>query len=67
MDEATKRIAGALEIAFKYGQVGGEQCKAWVIDHMVRALTGEQYEEWLYAYKYGDPEGTYEWNEGVAP
>lgn len=34
-----ERIAKALEIA-RYGNIGGAHHKAWVIDQMVRALTG---------------------------
>lgn len=34
------RIAKALDIAVKYGGIDGNHHKAWVIDRMVRALTG---------------------------
>ncbi len=35
-----QRIESALEIAVKYGGIDGEHHKTWVIDQMVRALTG---------------------------
>jgi hypothetical protein len=58
----------ALEIALSYGQIDGSHHKAWVIDQIVRALTGSKYEEVIKANKVGEdgPE-TYDWDEGVAP
>lgn len=34
------RIKKALEIGKQYGQINGEDHKTWVIDQMIRALTG---------------------------
>lgn len=34
------RITRALNYAVAYGQIAGEHHKTWVIDQMVRALTG---------------------------
>ena len=34
------RIKKALNFAVKYGGIAGDHHKAWVIDQMVRALTG---------------------------
>lgn len=34
------RIEKALELAIQYGRIDGDHHKAWVIDQMVRALTG---------------------------
>lgn len=36
----SSRIAKALDIANCYGGIDGEHHKTWVIDQMVRALTG---------------------------
>lgn len=36
----SERIDQALAIAAQYGGIDGEHHKAWVIDQMVRALTG---------------------------
>lgn len=38
--EATDQIGKALEIAMSYGGIDGAHHKTWVIDQMVRALTG---------------------------
>lgn len=63
-----KRIDGALEIALRYGGIDGDHHRAWTIDQMVRALTGDDYAHWVAASKSGEdgPE-TYDWNEGIAP
>ena len=40
----------------------------WVIDQMVRALTGDGYEAWVKLQKDGeDGPNTYDWDEGIAP
>ncbi len=58
----------ALDIAEQYGQTDGAHHKAWVIDQMVLALTGNDYADWVAAYRYGeDGRETYSWDEGVAP
>jgi hypothetical protein len=58
----------ALDIAEQYGQTDGAHHKAWVIDQMVLALTGNDYGDWVAAYCYGeDGADTYSWDEGVAP
>jgi hypothetical protein len=40
MTTDAERITTALEIARRYGATDGDHHKAWVIDQMVRALTG---------------------------
>jgi len=58
----------ALGIASRYAQIGGHHHKAWVIDQMVRALTGDAYDEWVRQYKAdGDDPNAYTWWEGIAP
>lgn len=62
------RIALALETALSYGQIDGDHHKMWVIDQMVRALTGDKYHEVIDQANFGEngPD-TYEWDEGIAP
>lgn len=58
----------ALEMARRYGGNDGGHHKAWVIDQMVRALTGDRYAAWVAAAKAGnDGPETYDWEEGIAP
>ncbi len=58
------KIEKALNLAFELGQVDGAHHKAWVIDQMVRALTGDDYERWVSDYCEN---GEYEWDRGVGP
>jgi hypothetical protein len=66
--EATTPVGRALELAHRYGQIDGGHHKAWVIDQMVRALTGDGYAEWIAKSKAGDDgPNTYGWDEGICP
>jgi hypothetical protein len=58
-----------LELAFQYSQIDGAHHKNWVIDQMVRKLTGENYEQFVDYYAAEDDDGNpeYEWDEGIAP
>ena len=40
MTQAERRAREALDIANAYGSIDGDHHKTWVIDQMVRALTG---------------------------
>lgn len=61
-------VEKALEIALRYGGIDGAHHKMWVIDQMVRALTGENYERWVREACDGeDGPNTYTWDEGIAP
>lgn len=63
-----KRIQAALDVAHRFGGIDGEHHKEWVIDQMVRALTGDSYLEWVRIQKAGDDgPDTYAWSEGIAP
>lgn len=68
MSTQSERIEAALDVAVQYGGIDGEHHKEWVIDQMVRALTGDSYESFVANAKNGeDGPDTYEWSEGVAP
>lgn len=60
---AMAAIGRAIEIAEADARVDGAHHKAWVIDQMVRALVGVDYEHWLAAY---EADGA-TWDPGVAP
>lgn len=63
-----QRIDAALMVALEYGGVDGAHHKDWVIDQMVRVLTGDGYEKWVEEAKNGsDGPDTYGWEEGVPP
>ncbi len=63
-----KEIAAALDLIVQYGGIDGGHHKQWVLDQVVRALTGDKYEEWLKNYENGeDGPKTYSWDIGIAP
>ena len=64
MNEA-ERIKEAVDLGIRYGQIEGDHHRAWVIDQMLRALLGDEYEQTI---RKSDPHGEYgEWYEGIAP
>ena len=67
-DSLVDRIARALRVADDYALDDGAHHKMWVIDQMVRELTGDKYDQWVRDYQNGeDGPDTYEWDEGIAP
>lgn len=66
---AEQKIEKALDIAFQYSQIDGAHHKAWSIDQMVRALTGDNYNQWVKDYEYNedDPDDGWEWDTGISP
>ena len=66
--DAEKRINRALNVVFLYGTIDGDHHKTWVIDQMVRALTGDDYAAWVVQREAGeDGPQSYEWETGIAP
>ena len=63
-----EQIDAALNIAWRFGGIDGAHHKEWVIDQMVRALTGENYARWIADACAGEdgPE-SYSWSEGIPP
>jgi hypothetical protein len=62
------KINQAINLAVKYGGVDGAHHKAWVIDQIVRTLTGDNYDEIVKKARAGeDGPDTYSWHCGVAP
>jgi len=63
-----ERVQLALQMVAADGQVDGDHHKAWVIDQVVRTLTGDGYNEWVRVYCDGeDGPATYSWDVGIAP
>lgn len=62
------RITQAVDLAVKYGGIDGAHHKDWVIDQIVRKLSGKQYTQVVRKACDG-PDGpdTYSWETGVAP
>lgn len=61
-------IDKALDVIHRYGGIDGDHHKTWVIDQVVRALTGDGYEQWVIEQRGGEdgPE-TYSWDVGIPP
>lgn len=55
-------VAEALQIAWDQAGYDGVHHKEYVIDQMVRALLGSQYDEWVRRYEGDD----YTWPTGIA-
>lgn len=66
--ERIEATENALACIASYGGIDGDHHKAWVIDQVTRALTGDGYEAFVADAKSGEdgPE-TYDWNVGIAP
>jgi hypothetical protein len=63
-----KKINKAIELAIRYGGIDGDHHKAWVIDQMVRELTGDDYDKIVAGACHGiDGPATYDWSVGIAP
>jgi hypothetical protein len=58
----------ALEVAQRHGGTDGDHHKAWVIDQMVRALTGDGYDQFVTdTCAGGEGPDSYFWGVGIAP
>lgn len=62
-----QQIEDALNIAAQFGGIEGSHHKQWIIDQMVRKLTGDRYEEWVKTWKSEPGYEDSEWDEGIAP
>lgn len=66
--ECRARILSALDLAVRYGGNDGAMHKDWVIDQMVRLLSGLDYDSVVTYAKAGeDGPDTYDWDVGIAP
>lgn len=56
------KIQDALDLICTYGGVDGDFHQKWLVDQLLRILTGEDYDAWVKDY---EEDGEYEWDEGV--
>ena len=63
------RIRDALDVALGFGSIEGDHHRAWVVDQMVRKLTGPHYLAFRELHVQVDDEGESwdSWEEGIAP
>lgn len=63
-----QKISEALDIIQRYGGCDGGHHKDWVLDQVVRILTGDGYDKWVADAKAGDDgPDTYSYETGIAP
>ncbi len=63
-----EKIEKAIEVAIRYGGIDGEHHKTWVIDQMIRVLTGSSYDKIIKESCNGEHgANTYTWDTGIAP
>ena len=68
MTTDTSAAKAAIDIAVQYGGIDGAHHKGWVIDQMVRLLSGDGYDQLIREACDGeDGPNTYSWDEGIAP
>ena len=71
MNTQSQRIGDAVALGIRYGQIDGSHHKMWVIDQMIRVLTGDNYDtiiEMACKPEEGDEDQeVYEWDGGIAP
>ena len=71
MTTQKEKMVEEVRIGIRYGQIDGGHHKMWVIDQMLRALTGGNYDkiiEQACAPEEGaDEDEVYEWDCGIAP
>jgi len=68
--DATK-LQTILNIIEQYGLIDGEYHKQWLIDQIVRIITGNNYRQWIEYFQgpYDEETGTYQcqWDVGIPP
>lgn len=54
----------ALAIALRYGGIDGGHHRQWLVDQLIRCITGEHYQEFVEKFNHPDYD---DWDEGIAP
>jgi len=62
------RAEKVMSLIEQFGGIDGDHHKQWVIDQILRVLTGSGYGAWVAAYCNGeDGPDSYAWDVGIAP
>ena len=68
LTESEKKVEGSIKLIVDYGGIDGSHHKDWVLDQVVRELSGDNYDKIIADAKSGeDGPNTYGWEEGIAP
>ncbi len=63
-DGLWKMRKAAIDIMTEFGQMDGAHHKAWVIDQAMRALLGDEYNDFIWAY---EKDAEHVWDKGIIP
>ncbi len=71
-DPDNDKIAAALDLIHRYAGIDGAHHKQWLLDQVVRALTGDSYLDWVKEWENdvtdgGDDDEIEAWDVGIAP
>ena len=68
-DGLQQRVDKALNIAVLYAHCAGDDHRLWVIDQMIRALTGPNYKQWVAQTTTDEHGNSYPdlWDVGTVP
>lgn len=67
-EKRTEAMKKALQIFNQYGGIEGDHHRTWVLDQIVRALTGPHYEVYVLYHKHGENgSNTYSYDCGTPP
>lgn len=59
-----EKIAEGIDKAIRFAGIDGGHHKVWLIDQLMRGITGENYEKFLDLYNVPEYD---EWDTGIAP
>jgi len=60
--ESSQKIDTALNLISRWGGIDGDNRQKWLVDQILRTLTGDDYDEWIEEY---EDDGEYEWDMGI--
>ena len=64
----TPKETKVLALIDNFGGIDGGHHKQWLLDQIVRVITGQRYNEWVISYETGpDGERLYHWDTGISP
>jgi hypothetical protein len=62
------KITEVIELCLDYGALNGSHYKMWIIDQIIRILSGDKYDALIKSYCKGeDGPNNYSWYTGVKP
>ena len=68
MTSDEQKLMEVEDLIFRYAGIDGGHHKQWLIDQIIKAIKGSDYEEWIKTWESGeDGPKTYEWDEGIPP